>query len=88
MSSILSKTEITETEKTAIQHQITLYPPETGRIIHHDKMNPKLLLCILETLQEMKQELASLRASNEQMKRNFDRILTSDNAVRNHNLNL
>jgi hypothetical protein len=91
MSGIQMKTELTDNEKKAIQQQATLYPEHTGRIVHHDQMNPKLLLCILETLQDMKQEIATLRKSNQDMKEILTKVTGSVSGVNGlnvHNLNL
>ncbi len=85
MSGISVKTNVTDNEKKAIQNQNTLYPPQTGMILHHDQINPKLLLCILETLQDIKQELVDLRKANERMEYKLNSIVQG-NAVRNVNI--
>ncbi len=76
MSGIRFKTEITDNEKKAIQNQATLYPEKTGLIVHHDQMNPKLLLNILEVLQDIKQELTHMRQTNERMAAKMDTVFT------------
>jgi hypothetical protein len=78
MSGIRVKIEITENEKKAIQTQHTLYPAETGTIVHQDKMNQKILLCILECMQDIKQELTEMRQTNERMASKIERSFTGD----------
>ena len=81
------KTEITENERKAIHSAESLYPPQTGSILK-DPLDTKLLLCILETLQDLKQELTQLRQSNEQMRYMINGIVDqSQNAVRTYRMN-
>ena len=86
MADIYIKTKITENEKKAIQSQHTLYPAETGTIVHQDKMNQKILLCILECMQEMKEELAKMRQTNERIASKIERSFTGE-SVRVYNTN-
>ena len=86
MSGIRMKTELTHGERKAIQSCHTVYPPDTGSTVVHEKMDTKLLLCILETLQDIKEELATLRASNTQMKHMLQNVMTGSSIkVQNQN---
>jgi hypothetical protein len=64
MSAFQKKIEITENERKAIECMTVV----------RENMDTKLLLCMLETLQEMKQEIRSLKESNEEMKVIFQSI--------------
>ena len=69
------KTELTENERKALSHYFngTLY---AGHTVVRENMDTKLLLCMLETLQEMKQEIAALRKNNEQMRQTIESIVS------------
>jgi hypothetical protein len=66
MSAFQKKIEITENERKAIECMTVL----------RENMDTKLLLCMLETLQEMKQEIAALRKNNEQMRQTIESIVS------------
>ncbi len=82
MSSIRSKTEMKEDEVKGIQLQDTLYED----VVLHKHMDTKLLLCILETLQDMKEELSNLRNTNKQLHEKLNSI-SDGNSVKVLNLN-
>ncbi len=72
------KTEFTENERKALSLYFTgtLYPAMTGLSVVRENMDTKLLLCMLETLQEMKQEIVALRKNNEQMRQTMESIVS------------
>ncbi len=65
-------TQITNEERTRIQTQSTVYHNETV----HDPMTQKLLLCLLETVQGLSEEVKSLRKTNEEMQKILKSIVT------------
>lgn len=76
------KTEVSNEERKVITTQDTQQYNQTVR----DPLSEKLLLCILETLQDIKQEITQLRQSNEQMRHRFESILAGTSVkVQNQN---
>jgi hypothetical protein len=86
MSGIQKKKAITDTEWRAINNLDTLYPPKTGNLVHNPEMQTKILLSILECMQEMKEELAQMRQTNERIASKIERSFTGE-SVRVYNTN-
>jgi hypothetical protein len=66
-------TQLTNDERTRIQTQSTVFYHE----IAQDPMTQKLLLCLLETVQGLSEEVKSLRKTNEEMRQTLSSIVSS-----------
>ncbi len=67
-------TKLTGQERTMIQTQSTEYHNETVK----DPLTQKLLLCLLETVQDLTAEVKQLRKSHEQTQDILQKVLSMD----------